>query len=109
MIGFEQMQELRRSYIEIGKLVQKYGYGQYSGLLKILMGQIKCIDSNEDEKTKHEYLVESYNVLFAQRNGLGEFVINEKDKELRCKLNEKYNSELTKAYQIMKEYATDEE
>ena len=48
MIRNEDFLELRESYIEIGKMVQKYGYGQYNGILRILMGQVNCIDSDED-------------------------------------------------------------
>ena len=44
MIRNEDFLELRESYIEIGKMVQKYGYGQYNGILRILMGQVNCID-----------------------------------------------------------------
>ncbi len=32
MIKNEELQQLRVSYIEIGKMVQKYGYGQYNGV-----------------------------------------------------------------------------
>ena len=35
--------------MEIGKMVQKYGYGQYNGILRILMGQVNCIDSDESD------------------------------------------------------------
>ena len=40
MIRNEDFLELRESYIEIGKMVQKYGYGQYNGILRILMGPL---------------------------------------------------------------------
>ena len=49
MIRNEDFLELRESYIEIGKMVQKYGYGQYNGILRILMGQVNCIDSDEND------------------------------------------------------------
>ena len=48
MLRNEDFLELRESYIEIGKMVQKYGYGQYNGILRILMGQVNCIDSDEN-------------------------------------------------------------
>ena len=38
----------------IGKLVQKYGHGQYNGVLNILMGQVKCIDSDEDNEVRNQ-------------------------------------------------------
>ena len=52
MIRNEDFLELRESYIEIGKMVQKYGYGQYNGILRILMGQVNCIDSDENDGKK---------------------------------------------------------
>ena len=48
----EEMLQLRKSYIEIGKLVQKYGYEQYNGILNTIMGSIECIDSDEKEEEK---------------------------------------------------------
>ena len=60
MIRNEDFLELRESYIEIGKMVQKYGYGQYNGILRILMGQVNCIDSDENDGEKMKYLTESY-------------------------------------------------
>ena len=56
MIRNEDFLELRESYIEIGKMVQKYGYGQYNGILRILMGQVNCIDSDENDGKKNEIL-----------------------------------------------------
>ena len=56
MLKDEEMLQLRASYIEIGKLVQEYGYGEYSGILKILMEQVNCIDSNENGREKENYL-----------------------------------------------------
>ena len=69
MIRNEDFLELRESYIEIGKMVQKYGYGQYNGILRILMGQVNCIDSDENDGKKMKYLTESYSKLFALRGG----------------------------------------
>lgn len=48
-------------------MVQKYGFGQYNGILTILMGQVKCIDSDEEAEVKGQYLLESYNRLFVSR------------------------------------------
>ena len=52
MIRNEALLQLREAYIEIGKMVQKYGYGQYNGILRILMGQVNCIDSDESDGEK---------------------------------------------------------
>lgn len=65
MIRNEEFLQLREAYIEIGKMVQKYGYGQYNGILRILMGQVNCIDSDESNGEKMKYLIESYSKLFA--------------------------------------------
>ena len=57
MIRNEALLQLREAYIEIGKMVQKYGYGQYNGILRILMGQVNCIDSDESDGEKMKYLI----------------------------------------------------
>ena len=91
------------SYIEIGKLVQKYGYGQYNGILRILMRQVNCIDSDEDYDEKVKYLVESYRRLFLSKNGLNDFVIYDADAQLRNELNERYNAEVKNIWNIIKD------
>ena len=104
MIRNEDFLELRESYIEIGKMVQKYGYGQYNGILRILMGQVNCIDSDENDGKKKKYLTESYSKLFALRGGLSDFIIYDADVQLRNQLNEKYNDKVKKVWNIMKDY-----
>ena len=104
MLKNEDFLQLRASYIEIGKMVQKYGYGQYNGVLKILMGQINCIDSDENDDEKLQYLLESYNRLFTSRGALSDFVIYDADTQLRKQLNEKYNNEVNKLWAILKDY-----
>lgn len=45
MLSKDEMLQLRRSYIEIGKLVQKYGgYERYSVELKYLMSQAQALN-----------------------------------------------------------------
>lgn len=104
MIRNEEFLQLREAYIEIGKMVQKYGYGQYNGILRILMGQVKCIDSDENDGKKMKYLTESYSKLFALRGGLSDFIIYDADVQLRNQLNEKYNDEVKRVWNIMKDY-----
>ena len=104
MIGNEEFLQLREAYIEIGKMVQKYGYGQYNGILRILMGQVNCIDSDESGGEKMKYLIESYSKLFASRGGLSDFIIYDADVQLRNQLNEKYNDEVKRVWNIMKDY-----
>lgn len=104
MMKNEELLQLRMSYIEIGKLVQKYGYGQYNGILRMLKGQVNCIDSDEDYDEKIKYLLESYSRLFVSRNGLNDFVIYDADAQLRNELNESYNDEVKKVWNIIKGY-----
>lgn len=104
MFEKEEVLQLRTSYIEIGKMVQKYGYGQYNGMLNILMGQVKCIGSDENDDEKIQYLVDSYKRLFIYKGGLSDFVIYDEDFQLRKQLNEKYNDEIKKIWAIMKGY-----
>ena len=104
MIRNEEFLQLREAYIEICKMVQKYGYGQYNGILRILMGQVNCIDSDESDGEKMKYLIESYSKLFASRGGLSDFIIYDADVQLRNQLNEKYDDEVKKIWNIMKDY-----
>ena len=69
--------------MELGKMVHKYGYGQYNGILRIVMGQINCIDSDESNDEKMKYLIESYSKLFTSRGGLSDFIIYDTDIQLR--------------------------
>ena len=104
MIRNEALLQLREAYIEIGKMVQKYGYGQYNGILRTIKRQINCIVSDEKKKKKMKYLIESYSKLFASRGGLSDFIIYDADVQLRNQLNEKYNDEVKRAWNIMKDY-----
>lgn len=104
MLKKDELFQLRISYIEIGKLVQKYGHGQYNGILNILMGQVKCIDSDEDNNEKLKYLIDSYKRLFISKGSLGDLVIYDKNKEVTKQLNERLNEEIRKVWEIIKDY-----
>ena len=104
MLKNEDFLQLRASYIEIGKMVQKYGHGQYNGVLNILLGQVKCIDSDENDEEKLKYLLESYNRLFTASGALSDFVIYDADIRLRNQLNEKYNNEVNKLWESLKDW-----
>jgi len=104
MISNEEFIKLKNAYIELGKLIQKYGYGHFNGVLNLLMGQIRCIDSDVNDDEKISYLVESYNRLFTSGSGLTDFVIYDKDQDTRIQLNEKYNEEIKNVCDIMKRY-----
>lgn len=68
------------------------------------MGQVNCIDSDESDGEKMKYLIESYSKLFASRGGLSDFIIYDADVQLRNQLNEKYNDEVKRAWNITKDY-----
>ena len=104
MLEKDDFIQLRVSYIEIGKLVQKYGYGQYSGILNILIGQVKCIDSYENADEKMQYLIDSYKRLFMPKGSLSDFVIYDEKRGVRRELNEKFEEEVKKVWRIMKDY-----
>lgn len=104
MLKNEDFLQLRVSYMEIGKMIQKYGYGQYNGVLNIIKGQINCIDSNENDNEKLQYLLESYKRLFTTRGGISDFVFYEADDQLRNQLNNKYNDEVNRLWAILKDY-----
>jgi len=104
MLNNEEFLQLRTSYVEIGKLVQKYG-GQYSnGILNMLIGQINCIDSDENNDKKLQYLISNHHGLFVSKGGLSDFVIYVEDRELRNQLNKRLDEEEKKVWSIMKEY-----
>lgn len=105
MLSRKEMLQLRASYIEIGKLVQKYGgYKYYSVLLKALMRQVECIDSDEDDNDKLQYLVGSYDGLFVYKGGLSDFVIEDENGKMCKQLNERLRKESKKIWEILKDY-----
>ncbi len=107
MLSKEEMLQLRMSYIEIGKLVQKYGgYERYSVELKYLMSQVKCIDSDEDDKSKHQYLIQGYKGMVGYKENISEFAIcnSGESKEVERQLNRKFREEWRKVGAIMRKY-----
>ena len=53
---------------------------------------------------KSHFITESYSKLFASRGGLSDFIIYDADVQLRNQLNEKYNDEVKRVWNIMKDY-----
>ena len=107
MLSKDEMLQLRMSYIEIGKLVQKYGgYERYSAELKYLMSQVKCIDSDEDDKSKLQYLVQGYKGLVWHKGSLEEFAIcnSGESEEVERQLNRKLVEEWGKVGELMRKY-----
>ena len=62
---------------------------------------ISGLDSDEDYTLKKEYLKESYSEIFGYRGGLGNFIINEEDDELRDKLNVEFLDNVDKIRRIL--------
>ncbi len=107
MLSKEEMLQLRRSYIEIGKLVQKYGgYERYSVELKYLMSQVKCVDSDEDDNSKHQYLIQGYKDMVGHKENISEFAIcnSGESKEVERQLNRKLVEEWGKVGELMRKY-----
>lgn len=104
MFNADEIIQLRKSYIEVGKLVQRYGNEQYNSILKILMGQIRCIDSDSEEDEKIKYLVDSYKRIFMNSRGLSDFIIYDADSEKTKALNEKLCEEINNIWMIIKPY-----
>lgn len=104
MMKGEDYLQLRASYIEIEKMVHKYGHGRYNGILRILTGQVNCIDSDESDNVKMKYLIESYRTLFVLKGGLSDFIIYDIDVQVKNQLNEKYLEEVKKIWCIIKDY-----
>ena len=48
----KELYELRDIFLQLGKLVQKYGKNYYTIQIKAISDIIKCIDSDENEKEK---------------------------------------------------------
>ena len=63
-----------------------------------------ALSSAKGMDIKMKYLIESYSKLFASRGGLSDFIIYDADVQLRNQLNEKYNDEVKRAWNIMKDY-----
>lgn len=80
----ENLAELRKAVIQIGKLVQRYGAKYYFLQLKLLSQMLDYIDSGNEDA---DYLIYCYKMLFPSRGGLTEFYIHDDDYETRKKLN----------------------
>ena len=104
MLKKDEILRLRISYTKIKELVQRYGKGQYNGMLNILIGQINCIDSDENENEKLQYLVDSYKRLFIGKGRLGDFIIYDENYEVRNRLNERLDKEMNRVWEIMRDY-----
>lgn len=86
---------------------KKYGgYERYSAELKYLMSQVKCIDSDEDDKSKHQYLIQGYKGMVGYKENISEFAICDsgESKEVERQLNRKFREEWRKVWAIMRKY-----
>lgn len=100
----KELYELRNIFLQLGKLVQKYGEKYYTIQLKAISDIIKCIDSEENEKEKTEYILDRYKILYPSKGGLSDFYIYDDDFQTRLKLNEPLDELKDKLWMIMKQY-----
>lgn len=100
----KELYELRDIFLQLGKLVQKYGEKYYTIQIKAISDIIKCIDSEENEKEKSDYILDRYKILYPSKGGLSDFYIHDDDFQTRLKLNEPLNELREKLWMIMKQY-----
>ena len=100
----KELYELREIFLQLGKLVQKYGKNYYTIQIKAISDIIKCIDSEENEKEKTEYILDRYKILYPSKGGLSDFYIYDDDFQTRLKLNEPLDELKDKLWMIMKQY-----
>ena len=84
--------------------MQKYGENYYNIQIKAISDIIKCIDSEENEKEKTEYILDRYKILYPSKGGLSDFYIYDDDFQTRLKLNEPLDELKDKLWMIMKQY-----
>ena len=100
----KELYELRDIFLQLGKLVQKYSENYYTIQIKAISDIIKCIDSEENEKEKTEYILDRYKILYPSKGGLSDFYIYDDDFQTRLKLNEPLDELKDKLWMIMKQY-----
>ena len=100
----KELYELKEIFLQLGKLVQKYGGKYYSIQIKVISNIIECIDSEATEKEKTEYILERYKILYPSKGGLSDFYIHDDDFHIRLKLNEPLDELKEKLWMIMKQY-----
>lgn len=100
----KELYELKEIFLQLGKLVQKYGGKYYSIQIKVISNIIECIDSEATEKEKTEYILERYKILYPSKGGLSDLYIHDDDFHTRLKLNEPLDELKEKLWMIMKQY-----
>lgn len=96
--------ELRELFVQLGKIVQRYGEKYYTIQLEIISDIIKCIDSGINKEEKTEYIRNKYKALYPSRGGLSEFYIHNDDFQTRLKINEPLDKLRDMIWMIMKQY-----
>ncbi len=100
----KELYELKEIFLQLGKLVQKYGGKYYAIQIKVISNIIECIDSEATEKEKTEYILERYKILYPSKGRLSDFYIHDDDFHTRLKLNESLDALKEKLWMIMKQY-----
>ncbi|MCI9386705.1 MAG: hypothetical protein HFH77_10225 [Lachnospiraceae bacterium] len=103
MTEFE-IESLKESFIQLGKMVQKYGKGYYKAQLKILSNMIVIIDSDCVLSEKEKYIIDYYKSLFSGKGDMSEFYIHDDDYKMRIILNEPLDKLKDGLWDIMKNY-----
>ena len=88
MTEFE-IESLKESFIQLGKMVQKYGKGYYKAQLK---------------SEKEKYIIDYYKSLFSGKGDMSEFYIHDDDYKMRIILNEPLDKLKDGLWDIMKNY-----
>ena len=100
----EDFCELREIFLQLGKIVQRYGEKYYTIQLGIISDIIKCIDSGLNKEEKTEYILYRYKALYPSSGGLSEFYIHNDDFQTRLKINEPLEKLRDNLWMIMKQY-----
>lgn len=99
-----ELKKIKELFMQLSRIVRKYGKSQYRIQLESIDHILECIESDITLDQKIAYILRKYKLLYPPYGGLSEFYIHSDDFKERLRLNEpldKINDEL---WQILKEY-----
>lgn len=99
-----EIESLKKIFIQLEKIIEKYGHGYYEAQLRILLKMIVIIDSDCALSEKKDYIIGYYKSLFSGKGGLSEFYIHNDDYKMRIILNEPLDKLKDELWNIMKNY-----
>lgn len=91
-------------YERLEEYLRKYGDNSILPSYKIVRRTVAFLKSNEKEKEKKEFLIQSYKSLFPGKGALSEFYIWDNDIEKRKMLNEPFDIIHQELWKSMKDY-----